>query len=210
MRKLRSKARFVLPLLLAPSFALLSAGKADALLAFSFVQQGPDVELNAMGSLTGLPAYVYTDTGIAANAIVPSSGSILLGSGLYKPYYRYPVVGPASFGTGLAKFLVKNSSSYNHLGLEAIKTGFAIDTDYVEGSAISYSGTFANTTLADLGLSSTSGLLATYTIGSDLIKVYAGPVPAPGPLPWIGGGVAFGFSRRLRSRLRSNQSSAQS
>ena len=28
-------------------------------------------------------------------------------------------------------------------------------------------------------------------------------VPVPGPLPWMGAGMAFGFSRKLRARLRS-------
>lgn len=101
------------------------------------------------------------------------------------------------------------SASNNHIYLQGSTSQFSIDPDYVEGSPIAYSGVFANTTLADLGLSSTSGLLAEYSIGSDAIQVYAGPVPAPAPVPWIGGMAAFGFSRRLRSRIRSRMDAAQ-
>ncbi len=63
--------------------------------------------------------------------------------------------------------------------------------------------------LASLGLSSTSGLLAEYSIGTDAIKVYAGPVPVPAPAPWLAGTLAFGFSRRLRSRIRRSKATAQ-
>ncbi len=72
---------------------------------------------------------------------------------------------------------------------------------------LAFSGTFASATLSSLGLSSTPGLLGTWSIGSDCIKVYAGPVTATGPLPLLGAGAAFSFSRRLRSRLRRERTS---
>jgi hypothetical protein len=122
-----------------------------------------------------------------------------------------------NFGSGGQKKFTLNSSSHGHLSLQGTSsfTGFtsifAIDTAYVQGSAISFLGTFTNTTLASLGLSSTTGLLGTWTIGSDSIKLYAGPAPTnvPGPLPLLGASAAFGFSRKLRSRLHRSQSSMQ-
>lgn len=107
------------------------------------------------------------------------------------------------------KSLVLVSSTDTHLSLQGDNSQFGLSAGYVEGTAISYSGIFPGTTLTDLGLSSTTGLLAEYSIGSDTIKVYAGPVTVPAPVPWIGGTVAFGFSRRLRSRLRNRKVSGQ-
>jgi MYXO-CTERM domain-containing protein len=71
---------------------------------------------------------------------------------------------------------------------------------------------FNGKSLADFGIT-TSGLLGTWTLqpadGSDLytandtINLIAGSSSAavPGPLPLLGAGAAFGWSRRLRKRI---------
>ncbi|MEB3168373.1 MAG: hypothetical protein VKK97_06520 [Synechococcaceae cyanobacterium] len=82
---------------------------------------------------------------------------------------------------------------------------FYLSSGYVEGTPITSTGLIPGQSLATLGLSSTSGLLGTWTIGSDSIEVRAKPASSsavPGPLPLLGAGTAFAFSRRLRSRLR--------
>lgn len=83
-----------------------------------------------------------------------------------------------------------------------------LSNTYVQGSAISGSGLFTGKTLADLGLSATSGLLGTWTIGSDTIEVWAGAKPAavPAPLSLLGVSAAFAYSRRLRARVRQGSS----
>ncbi|MFN7900745.1 MAG: hypothetical protein ACK5N0_13995 [Synechococcaceae cyanobacterium] len=92
---------------------------------------------------------------------------------------------------------------------------FGIDSNYISGDPISSSATFNNTTLTGLGFTITSGEIGVWTLqpyGSsdpytayDKIKVVLGappasPAPVPGPLPLLGVGSAFGFSRRLRRR----------
>lgn len=209
MRNSHLEARLLISLLPCSSVSLLNAGKADALLVFNFDQQGPDVVLSASGSLSGLPPVLSSGVGTSANGIRPTLGEILLGKNVDTPYNRYAISGPTDFGTGALQLLSLVSSSNNHIGLQGSSLFFGIDPTYVEGSPITYSGKFANTMLASLGLSSTSGLLAEYTIGADAIKVYAGPVPVPTPAPWLAGTLAFGFSRRLRSRIRGSKAPAQ-
>jgi hypothetical protein len=47
-----------------------------------------------------------------------------------------------------------------------------------------------------------SGGLAGPNFTSNGVITFEEAVPVPGPLPILGGSVAFGFSRRLRQRLR--------
>jgi hypothetical protein len=209
MRNNLSRVRFLVSLSILSQITFLGAGKADASLVFNFAQKGSDVILKGEGSIAGLPSIKFSGNGTGPNVIVPSSAQLLLGNNQYTPYNFYSVVGPTSFGSGVMKPLVLVSSTDTHLSLQGDNSQFGLSAGYVEGTAISYSGIFASTTLADLGLSSTTGLLAEYSIGSDTIKVYAGPVTVPAPVPWIGGTVAFGFSRRLRSRLRNRKVSDQ-
>lgn len=208
-RKFSPGARILISLSIFPWMAVLGADKADALLVFNFAQQGSDVTLKGEGAITGLPSIKFSGDGTGPNVIDPSLAQLLLGNNQFTPYNFYSVTGPTSFGSGATKALALVSSTDTHLSLQGNNSQFGLGTGYVEGTPITYSGIFANTTLADLGLSSTTGLLAEYSIGSDTIKVYAGPVTVPAPAPWIGGTVAFGFSRRLRSRLRNCKVSNQ-
>lgn len=80
---------------------------------------------------------------------------------------------------------------------------FDISPTYTPGTPIISNAIFSGKTLADLGLTPTSGLLGTWTLvgTGDTINVNV----VPGPLPVLGAGVAFGFSRRLRRRIRQSQ-----
>jgi len=92
---------------------------------------------------------------------------------------------------------------------------FGIDTGYTPGTSITSAATFNSQTLAGLGFT-TTGLLGTWTPqpldGSDpytafdtiQVVISAPPSPStavPGPLPLLGAGAAFGWSRRLRKRI---------
>ncbi|MFM1798732.1 MAG: hypothetical protein RLZZ117_1010, partial [Cyanobacteriota bacterium] len=77
---------------------------------------------------------------------------------------------------------------------------------YVSGSPIISSAVFNGLTLADLGLTPTSGTVGTWTLEGtgDTVNVNV----VPGPLPLLGAGAAFGFSRRLRQRIQRNKGAA--
>jgi MYXO-CTERM domain-containing protein len=81
---------------------------------------------------------------------------------------------------------------------------FAIDPAYISNSPIDSSATFNGTTLAGLGFT-TTGLIGTWTLDgtSETIQLILAPPTSavPGPLPLIGAGAAFGWSRRLRKRI---------
>jgi MYXO-CTERM domain-containing protein len=80
-----------------------------------------------------------------------------------------------------------------------------LDPAYISNAPIVSSATFNGTTLAGLGFT-TTGLIGTWSLTgtSETIKVFIGnPASAavPGPLPLLGAGAAFGWSRRLRKRI---------
>ncbi len=81
---------------------------------------------------------------------------------------------------------------------------FTIDSAYISNTPIVSSATFNGTTLAALGFT-TTGLIGTWTLNgtSESIQVILGAPTAavPGPLPLLGAGAAFGWSRRLRRRI---------
>ena len=85
---------------------------------------------------------------------------------------------------------------------------FAIDSSCVSGQSIVSELTASGKTLADLGLTPSSGTLGTWTLADtdDTIHVRVfdpnAPTSVPGPLPVLRAGAAFGFSRRLRQRIQ--------
>jgi MYXO-CTERM domain-containing protein len=79
-----------------------------------------------------------------------------------------------------------------------------IHPTYVSNTPIVSSATFNNQTLSSLGFT-TTGLIGTWTLAgtSETIQLILGAptAPTPGPLPLLGAGAAFGWSRRLRQRI---------
>ena len=75
-----------------------------------------------------------------------------------------------------------------------------MDPSYVSGTPIVSNAIFVGKTLADIGLTPSSGNLGTWTLtgSGDTISVNV----VPGPLPVLGAGAAFGFSRKLRRRIQ--------
>ena len=194
---------FPIALLAASACTVINAGDADALLVFEFIQQGSDVVLNVSGSLTGLPSGTpgsNSGTAIVGPGLAIISTGNITGTG-------YTISGPSNFGTGVTSMTYSGDSFNFSKSINKL----TLDNAYVQGSAITGSGLFTTNTLAGLGLSATSGLLGTWTIGTDSIQVWAGPVPqpssVPGPLPLLGAAAAFSHSRRLRARVRAGSAS---
>lgn len=98
-------------------------------------------------------------------------------------------------------------SSYNTgtvptVGFDAYQQTYTVDTTYVLGDDFFSSATFNGRSLASEGFT-VNGLVGTWTINgtSESINVYVGAASVPGPLPLLGVGAAFGWSRRLRKRI---------
>lgn len=138
----------------------------------------------------------------------PSLGGIYLNVGAHIAV-EYSITGPSNFGISSAITFANGSLSGTSAALQGSAAYFLLLPSYIQGSPIAASGILTGKTLSSLGLSTTSGLLATWTFNSnptETIQVWAGPAApaaAPGPLPLMGAGAAYAFSRRLRSRIRS-------
>jgi MYXO-CTERM domain-containing protein len=197
---------FPIALLAASACTVINAGDADALLVFEFIQQGSDVGLNISGSLSGLPSGT---SGISTLGTLVGAGLGLVSTGDFFSN-EFTVSGPIDFGTGGS-----TAFPFSYTGDNVVLLGVAgklrLPNTYVPGNAISGSGLFSGQTLAGLNLSATSGLLGTWTVGSDSIEVRVGTAPppssVPGPLPLLGAAAAFAHSRRLRARVRAGSAS---
>ena len=179
------------------------------------MQQGSDVKVNLSGSLQGIGT--GSSSSLTGQFFSPSAAAIYLNqSAGSTSTLTYNLTGSSNFGSGSSKFLSSIVASINS-ALQGNQSKFYLASSYTQGDPITGSGTLSGQTLSGLGLSSTSGLLASWTFNdnpSETIQVWAGPAaPAPaavpGPLPLLGAGAAFSCSRRLRSRLRAAKASTQ-
>jgi hypothetical protein len=134
--------------------------------------------------------------------------SVHMGLGLL-PVYQ--ISGPPVF-TGSSDLYPATSVSGISAGVVSGIQRFVIDSAYVDGSPIVSGATYVGKSLSDLGLNSASGNLGTWTLvgTSETISInVTSPTPptpsVPGPLPLLGAGAAFGFSRQLRNRIKSRQ-----
>jgi len=191
------------PLLAAPAALLLSQGQAKAILTYNIFESGGNVVVQTSGSLnlTGATLIGTTFCGFSGE-IKSSSALICTGvNALNSP--GYDLTGPRNFD-GTVSFGPASSVTGILTKLAGGDGFFAIDPAYTSNSPIVSSATFNGTTLAGLGFT-TTGLIGTWTLRgtSESIQVILGAAAAsvPGPLPLLGAGAAFGWSRKLRKRI---------
>ena len=199
------------PFLAASASLLLCQGQAKAVLTYNIFESNGDVIIQATGNLN-LPAAIgsdrcYADGGISsANAIICTGPDSILNI--------YGITGPTSFdgtafdGGGTSASLISTYIVGDGSDVDSID-GFGISSGYISGDPIFSSSTFAGQTLASLGFTISSGLLGSWTLNGtgDTIQAFLGPPSPPSavpcPLPLLGAGAAFGWSRRLRKRIAS-------
>ena len=216
----------LIPLLAFPAALLLSQGQAKAAvptgLNVRIFNDGPNLTVNVTGKLSNLGADLGLspsscfDSGFLSGQFDPADPSVLCtGVDQVAPYRA--VTGPAGWGgngntgfAGLANVQGLNfqlyPSSYNTGSsyfppYDSYKSTYSIDTAYILGQDFFSSVTFTGKSLHSEGFS-VNGLVGTWTIDgtSESINVYVGAASVPGPLPLLGVGAAFAWSRRLRKR----------
>ena len=196
----RSK-RFT-PLLAAPAALLLNQGQAKAVLTYNIFESAGNVVVQTSGSLNLTGATPNGISGCSANGAIRSDLAVVC-SGPSNILPQYGILGPASFN-GTVVIVPASSVSGITASFFAAVNGFVIDSTYVSNTPIVSSATFNGTTLAKLGFT-TTGLIGTWTLNgtSESIQVILGAPTAatPAPLPLLGAGAAFGWSRRLRKRI---------
>jgi hypothetical protein len=195
------RCKHIAPLLAAPASLLLLQGQAKAILTFEILQTGSNVTINASGSISQLSAYEFQVSN-PGGAIQADQAGIAAGVRPSCTWDFYAVNGPSNFGTG--GLLEADTSSGDCV--QSYKTALGLPVSYVPGTPLSASMTFENKTLADFGLSTTSGLLGEWVLTgtSEKFQVWAGPAPTanvPGPVLLLGAAAALGWSRRLRKRI---------
>jgi len=202
LRTLAKRCKRLTPLLAAPAALLLSQGQAKAVLTYNIFESGGDVVVQASGSIN-LTGAAQTGTGDCPidGFIVSSVAAICTGASVGS-IPLYGIVGPQAFNGNA--FIFASSVSGLEVAFNGIDGEFIIDSAYVSNTPIVSSATFTSTTLAGLGFT-TTGLIGTWTLNgtSETIQVFLGPPAAavPGPVPLLGAGAAFGWSRRLRKRI---------
>ena len=202
LRVLAQRCQRLSPLLAAPAALLLTQGQAKAVvLTYNIFESGGNLVLETSGSLNLTPTMSSTTCGFDG-ALALAFGALCTGTD--KNIEEHAISGPGSFSAGTNDLFPADSVSGISTSLDLNNAVFAIETSYVSGAPIVSSATFFGQTLATLGITS-FGSLGTWTIVStgDTITVNATSAPAdvPGPLPLLGAGAAFGWSRRLRKRI---------
>ena len=193
--------------------AITWAQPAQAVLIFNFYELGGNLVVEGTGSLS-LPSSPLSTSGGFGGLLYLDDEFF---TGPSSPMNAYGITGPSTLGLGIVPtFTTSSSDSGIALGLAYSNGDFYIDSTYVSGSAISSSSTFNGITLASLGMP-TSGILGTWTVFEpgerkltyfDTISVQVNasssgsPANVPGPLPILGLAAAFGFSRKLRKRIK--------
>lgn len=204
--KIKLKPRFLLSLpgSCAAAVVISSASPAKAILTYYAYETGRNVKIETRGSLSLGASTGTADCGVNG-AIRPALAVICTGPNETVPVYAI-TGGPTSFSSSSLQSLAASSVSGILVELFKPSNLFLISSSYVSGTPIVSSAIYNNSTLAGLGLTST-GTFGPYTLvdGGDTINVVVGqspPAPAvPGPLPLLGAGVAFSYSRRLRRRI---------
>ncbi len=207
-RTLAQHCKRLSPLLVAPAALLLSQGQAKAVLTYNIFESGGDVVVQTSGSLN-LPltsigsADCGTDGGLLSFFAVICTGpqgNLALYGITGSPSFNGSVLnGGGSSVSATSTYLVGGSNPL------LIPVGFSISFGYISGSPIVSTSTFTGQTLSSLGFTINSGLLGSWTLDGtgDTIQAFLGPPAAavPGPLPLLGAGAAFGWSRKLRKRI---------
>jgi MYXO-CTERM domain-containing protein len=226
LRYLAQRSKRLAPLLAAPAIVLLSQGQAKAVLNFYIFESGGNVILRGIGSLSlpGVVGIIDGSDGFDCGLFDPGSGgsfcagrtSLIKIYNLDGPSLLPPSSPPstddelratASFGTTAAL-----TTDLGGDATPATSKAFGLDP-LSDGSFILSEAIFNNKTLAsDFGIT-TTGLFGTWTLqpkdgsdpytANDTINLFVSAPPAPGPLPLLGAGAAFAWSRQLRKRIGS-------
>ena len=192
------------------TLVLVAAGSwrqpAQAVLTYNIFENGGDVVVQTSGSLN-LPTSTGTRDCVNNGVLWSEYAVVCTGNAAESP--SYSVTGEQSFtSAGDVVNQIASSAAGITTNLDGFSSLFAIDSSYVSGSPIISSSTYSSTTLSALGFTATSGLIGTWTLAGtgDTINIVIGPpAEVPGPLPLLGAGAAFGFSRRLRRRISASQ-----
>ena len=178
--------------------------RADALLLYTIRQVGSDVVVTG-GSQGTVDLSPLTPGAADTNSAEIVSGEGALGTGPdLAPLVTYSgISGPTSFGSDTIGYPGDSfDSDSNSVYLLASIGKIYLPTGYTGSGAISSTTTFSGTSLAVLGLTPNTSIVWTWGTGGPDRTFQLDIEPVPAPLPVLGAASAFGWSRRLRRRIR--------
>lgn len=203
----------VLGALIGGTFALGATwvpNRAEALLVFTVRQVGTDVVIYGNGSIN--TQGLTFDSGPFDNPTRINSSLGELGTGpggTGTPTDAYSgITGPENFGTGSGFNLGLSTDSASNAVYLCINTSncngqfIYLPSTYLSGNSISSTTIFSSSTLASLGLVPKSSFEWTWGAGAPSQTLRLDIEPVPAPLPLFGAASAYGWSRRLRRRIR--------
>ena len=194
------------PIALSAGLALLVANPPQSAqaLTVNMLEVGNDVVMSGSGSLN-LAALSGPIADFSPGPFIyPTAGSFLIGGASGIDVYFGDITFPSDFGTGAG---VIGDGTGAPFGPVQLIFGFGqeiwVPSGYQSGAPLNASAIFQGETLASLGV--TPGIYSwTWGSGADAddltLHVEQSIPPVPGPLPLLGAGAAFGWSRRLRKR----------
>ena len=196
----------------AAALVLATPQPAEAVLVFNIIEQLSGITITGTGSIVT----PNTNTGVdpfATPAQFATSASLnqLVSGNPANRGLRFNLSGPATFGTNPVGSILATSTSGDTIRFGPTRARITLPSGYISGASLSTTAFYASRTLADLGITPTfRGSLGTWDVvnssGLKFDEVQLAVVP--GPLPILGAGVAFGFSRRLRRRISESKSVA--
>ena len=168
---------------LAMAFALAAGVAQAATFTTNFWQAGSDVQASGQGAFD-LDGMTPIGDGMSEHRIWSVLGFFLFGTQDFMAYGS-TFSGPGIFGNGGE--VQATQWNGDSAGLWVEQGFFYVPLGYVSGSALSNAATWANTTLADLGLSTGT---YSYTFGTNTYNVIVGDasvptVPVPATLPLV-------------------------
>jgi hypothetical protein len=162
------------------------ACSASASILVNIYPSGNDVLAVGSGS-ANLAGLSFLAPGVANVGVQPNSGYLFIGSGGVDAYSG--ITGPAGFGPSGA-FTIASSASGDKMGIFNSLGRMGFPLGYISGSPLSGSATFANHTLASLGLTEGSYV---YTWGAganaDSFTISVSSVAVPEPSTLFVGGI---------------------
>jgi hypothetical protein len=169
----------------------LHTSPARAAIVFDFQQVGNDVVVIGAGTVD-LAGLAFLTTNLFQTVIVSGDGQFEGGTAGVQSSIYTGVSGPAAFGTGNFS-VVATSGSGDPIGVTAFNGRLFLPAQYVSGSPLSNTTTFANQSFASLAL--TPGTY-TYTWGTggntDSLTINIPAVPEPVSIGLLGiGAVAL-------------------
>lgn len=189
---------------------LVCPPQAHAILTYYIYESGADVVVLATGRLE-LPGIQSATAEGCGFALIASEAVVCTGPTAIVPGYK--IAGPTFFEAEAGQQALASSRAGITAWLWGQQSTFYIDGSYISGTPIVSSATIKNQTLDSMGLT-TTGLLGTWALqpkdnddpysANDQVRLVVGQAPpaeVPAPLPLLGAGAAFGFSRRLRRRV---------